>query len=134
MRRPLLLVAMSVAVLALLFAVVSVAAEGQTKAPRIAEVEAFRVGASLQLHAEVRRSQLRPLPTVRFRALGRTVPGTREALDGDEGLAYRIDFDARIPAQGRRVGESIRITVRACTGQACTRVVRTVEIEPAYDR
>ncbi|HEU6444480.1 MAG TPA: hypothetical protein VFL61_05420 [Gaiellaceae bacterium] len=86
------------------------------------------------MHAEVQRSQLRSLPTVRFTALGQTVRGVREALDGNEGLAYRIDFDARIPAQGRGVGDSVRVTVRACTGQACARITRTVEIEPAHDR
>jgi hypothetical protein len=129
-----LIVAIAVGLLTLPLATASLGAEGQAKAPRITEVEAFRVGASLLLRAEVQRRKLRPLPTVRLTALGQTVRGVRERLDGGEGLAYRIDFEARIPAMGRSVGDSLRVTVRGCTGRACTRIVRTVEIEPAHDR
>jgi hypothetical protein len=109
-------------------------AVGQASAPRMMEVEAFRVGASLQLRTEVRRTRLRPLPTVRFTARKRTVPGVRERLDGNEPLACRIDFDARVPGMGRGVGDAVRVVVRACTARVCRRVVRVVEIEPAHDR
>lgn len=105
-------------------------------APRIVQVEAFAApGGRLLVHAEVLRGRTAQPPVVRLTVAGRTTQAKREALDGSEGPRYRVDYDTRFAPSGQafRVGNTVRVTVRACTA-TCTTLSKSVTVEPFADR
>ena len=105
-------------------------------APRIVQVEAFAApGGRLLVHVEVLRGRTTQPPVVRLTVAGRTTQAKREALDGSEGARYRVDYDTRFAPSGTafRVGNTVRVTVRACTA-TCTTRSKSVTVEPFADR
>ena len=103
--------------------------------PRIVQIEAFAApGGSFLAHAEVLRGSARP-PTAWFTVAGVKKKARREALDGSEGPRYRVDYSARFAPSGQplRVGDTVRVTLRACT-TACSTLTRRVRVESWDDR
>ena len=114
---------------------VPLAAARAGSGPRIVQIEAFAApGGKLLAHAEVLRGSARP-PAAWFTVSGVTKKARREALDGSEGPRYRVDYSARFApsAQPFRVGDTVRVTLRACT-TACTTLTRRVRVESWDDR
>ncbi len=111
------------------------AAERASAGPRIVQVEAFAApGGQLLAHAEVLRGGAKP-PVAWFSVGGRKVKARREALDGSEGPGYLVDYSARFAAKGQplRVGDRVRVTIRACTS-VCTSLSKRVRVESFDDR
>jgi hypothetical protein len=105
-------------------------------APQIGQIETFAApGGRLLVHTEVLRGRTAKPSVVRFTVLGRTAQAQRESLDGSEGPRYRVDYNTRFAPSGTafRVGNHVRVTVRACTA-TCTTISKRVPIEPFADR
>lgn len=141
MRRPIVssvsavAVAGGMAAAALALPGVSTVAVGAGSGPRIVQIEAFAApGGSLLAHAEVLRGSARP-PTAWFTVAGVRKKARREALDGGEGPRYRVNYSVRFAPSGQplRVGDTVRVTLRACT-TACTTLTRRVRVESWDDR
>ena len=105
-------------------------------APRVVQIEAFAAsGGRLDVHVEVLRGRTAQPPVVRLTVAGHKAKATREALGGNEGPRYRVDYSKRFARSGNafRAGKATRVTVQACTA-TCTTVSKAVTIEPSYDR